>query len=203
MKKISIAGFILLSIALAGCTSNENELPAGSSTAASSSARVQDSSSSTVSDTESTKTNVEGIAVSASDALKAYPDTSVTSLELEPSLGTYYYEVKGMDDDTEYDVKINAETGDLKKEREEALDDDEKNGVERQEEELSIDGILSIEEAANAAVKAVGKGEAKEWSLEKEMSTTYWEVKVLDGRSETSVKLDAKTGDVLETELDD
>ncbi|MGC6767567.1 PepSY domain-containing protein [Enterococcus sp. LJL51] len=220
MKKIGIIGLVTLGVLLTGCTANRNELPPenrnSNSTTSKSSEAAESSQTSEAPENTTEATSgasvqtgsaLEGIERSAEEAIKAYqeayPDTSVTSLELDTSFGSYYYEVKGMDDNAEYEVKINAKTGELAKEKEERLDADEQNGVERKSEELSLEGILSIDEAAAAALKAVGQGEAIEWSLEREMSTTYWEVKVVNGRSEASVKLDAKTGAILETEMDD
>ncbi|WP_086347239.1 PepSY domain-containing protein [Candidatus Enterococcus clewellii] len=217
MKKAGLVGLILTGIILTGCTSNQNELPQqnsnqkSSETTATSTIEESKQSGSSAetksSSQDSTTTTTAGVKISAEEAIKAfqetYPDASITSLDLDPSFGTYYYEIKGVDDSVEYEVKIHGETGELTKEREEKLDADERNGIERENESLSLDGILTIEEAADTALKAVGKGEAIEWSLERELSTTYWEVKIVNGRSETSVKLDAKSGDILETELDD
>lgn len=222
MKKAGLMGLILTGIIMTGCTSNQNELPQQNNTQNSSTTATSKSESSRSSEssrqatratenssssTPATNNGTAVVSVSADEAIKAfqeaYPDASVTSLDLDTSFGTYYYEVKGVDDSTEYEVKVHGETGELTKEREETLDRDEQNGVERKNESLSLDGIMTIEEAADIALKAVGKGEATEWSLERELSTTYWEVKIVNGRSETSVKLDAKTGDILETELDD
>lgn len=222
MKKAGLVGLILTGIIMTGCTSNQNELPQQNSSQktsnttidskdenseSKSSAQAESTNQSSTSTNTSTTTGSTTVAVSADEAIKAfqqaYPEASVTSLDLDTSFGTYYYEVKGVDDSVEYEVKVNGETGELTKEREEKLDADERNGIERENESLSLDGIMTIEEAADIALKAVGKGEAVEWSLERELTTTYWEVKIVNGRSETSVKLDAKTGDILETELDD
>ncbi|MBP1048383.1 PepSY domain-containing protein [Enterococcus sp. BWM-S5] len=222
MKKAGLVGLILTGIIMTGCTSNQNELPQQNSSQktsnttidskdenseSESSAQAESTNQSSTSTNTSTTIGSTTVAVSADEAIKAfqqaYPEASVTSLDLDTSFGTYYYEVKGVDDSVEYEVKVNGETGELTKEREEKLDADERNGIERENESLSLDGIMTIEEAADIALKAVGKGEAVEWSLERELTTTYWEVKIVNGRSETSVKLDAKTGDILETELDD
>lgn len=220
MKKAGLLGLILTGIVMTGCTSNQNELPQQSNNQKSSetttsstvkhssseSSTMQESTGQTSSSNKASTTNAV-VSISAKEAIQAfqkeYPEASITSLDLDTSFGTYYYEVKGVDDSMEYEVKVHGETGEVTKEREEQLDTDERNGVERKNESLDLDGILTIEEAAKVALEAVGKGEATEWSLERELSTTYWEVKVVNGRSETSVKLDAKTGVVLETELDD
>lgn len=219
MKKLGLLGLVAAGMLFVGCSNNQNTLPSnnGGNSAASSAASESTASSTQVStqasDSSTTNSSTAGtsvnseIKITAGEALKAYeeayPNTSVTSLDLDTSFGTYYYDVKGVDDSVEYEIKVNAKTGEVTKEREEQLDREDQNGVERTNEALDIEGILSIDEAAAIAVKAAGNGEAIEWSLERELSTTYWEVKVKNGFSETSVKLDAKTGSILETELDD
>lgn len=215
MKKIGLLGLVAVGLIVTGCSSNKNVLPNdnGNTTNNNTSSTTQQSSqqdgtaSSTSNKNDATTSVNSEITVTANEALSAYqetyPDTSVTSLDLDTSFGSYFYEIKGVDDSVEYEIKVNAKTGEVTKEREEKLDREDQNGVERKNESLDLDGILSIDEAAAIAVEAAGKGEAFEWSLERELSTTYWEVKVKNGFSETSVKLDAKTGSILETEIDD
>ncbi|EOL49117.1 hypothetical protein RV11_GL001375 [Enterococcus phoeniculicola] len=227
MKKISLMGVVLLGMVLSGCTSNQNTLPEKSNSLSAvqetqkradsetSHSRTEDSSSNTKTSNTTNQsttssqpaTNTEGIDISLEKAISIYqdlyPDTAVTTVDLDTSFGKYYYEVKGVDDSMEYEVKIDAKTGEAKKEKEERLDSDEQNGVEKDEKALSLDKLLAVDKAAEVAVKAAGGGEAIEWSLEREWATTYWEVTVKNGRSETTVTLDAKTGEILETELDD
>lgn len=50
---------------------------------------------------------------------------------------------------------------------------------------------------------AAGAGEAVEWSLDKDNGIMLWEVSVKNGHSETSVKINNQTSEVLEIELDD
>ena len=76
-------------------------------------------------------------------------------------------------------------------------------GIKRKEDKLNIDNLLSIEKVSEIATENVGSGKATEWSLDKDMGITYWEVKVFDGQKETEVKINAQSGDVLETETDD
>lgn len=38
--------------------------------------------------------------------------------------------------------------------------------------------MITIEEAAKIAVDKVGSGTATDWDLDKDLGTTYWEVKV-------------------------
>ena len=220
MKKVSLISIVLFGVVLSGCTANQNTLPQKNNTSTTTQATKKSaieesnhsmtaSSSSTTLSTASSQpaATTEGIGISLEEAIgiyqNIYPDTAVTTVDLDTSFGKYYYEVKGVDDSMEYEVKIDVKTGEAKKEKEERLDSDEQNGVEKDEKALSLEGVLTVENAAEIAVKAAGGGEAIEWSLEREWVTTYWEVTVKNGRSETTVTLDAKTGKILETELDD
>ncbi len=63
--------------------------------------------------------------------------------------------------------------------------------------------MITIEEAAKIAVDKVGSGTATDWDLDKDLGTTYWEVKVKNGNQSTSVKINSETGEVLSTEQDD
>lgn len=205
-KKMMVVGTLCLGFALAGCTNTDKSLEANKESKMST--KVSQSITQDVSGTSnSTTKKTSQRKVSVEDAIKAYneayPNTSITSLDLDPSFGIYYYEIKGVDDSKEYEVKINAETGELKKEREETLDQDEQNGVEKKNEALELKDILSIEDVSKIAEDSVGEGTANEWSLERDLSLTYWEVKVQTGNKEMTLKINAQTGDVLEKELDD
>ncbi|MBM7689774.1 lysis protein [Enterococcus ureilyticus] len=204
MNKKMMIGTVCLGLLLAGCTSNNKSLENQAQTSNSSIKQTTPTDSGTIA-SDSTKTSQ--IKVTVDEAIKAYeaayPNTAVTSLDLDPSFGIYYYEIKGVDDSKEYEVKIHAETGELTKDREETLDQDEQNGVEKKNEALDLTKLKSLDEASKIAQDTVGEGTAIEWSLERDLSITYWEVKVQAGKKEVSVKINAQTGDVLEQELDD
>ncbi|OJG98514.1 hypothetical protein RV18_GL002937 [Enterococcus termitis] len=209
-KKVMIAT-VGLGVLLAGCTSNNKTLESNGQSKTSTEVSQTITFDSSTAESSTTTVNSNGnqvqVKVTLEEAIKAYqeayPDTVITSLDLDPSFGTYYYEIKGVDDSKEYEVKINAETKELKKEREETLDRDEQNGVEKENEALDLTKLKSLDDISKIAVDNVGEGQAVEWSLEKELSTTYWEVKVQSGKQEVSVKINAQTGVVLEKELDD
>lgn len=167
-------------------------------------------SSSTTQKTSQSQTSSEATTdfkVSVADAIKAYqeayPDSDITSIDLETSFGNYLYKIEGVDDSKEYEIQVDADTKEVSKEREEALDTEEQDGVKRKEDKLDLENLLSVEKVADIATKQVGSGKATDWSLDKDMGTAYWEVKVEDGHKETEVKIDAKSGKVLETETDD
>ena len=107
-----------------------------------------------------------------------------------------------MDQQKEYQVEVNAETGEFTKEKVETLDADEQNGVKMQEEALDLTNIISREQATTLAEKEAKVGQATDWKLEKELGITYWEVKVKAGQKKIEVKIDAHSGEILTTERD-
>ncbi|MGX7204079.1 PepSY domain-containing protein [Enterococcus pingfangensis] len=196
MKKIIVLGLSAALLAgLAGCGSDP-EYSSGSSSAQETS---QASQSSNEADTD--------FKVSVDDAInayqEAYPDSDITSIDLEKSLGNYVYKIEGVDDDKEYELRVDANTKAVSKEREENLDTEDQAGVKRTEDKLDLQDLLSIKQVSDIAEEHVGNGKATDWSLDKEDGTTYWEVKVTNGNEETEVKIDAQSGEVLETDVDD
>lgn len=195
---------------LAGCQSNQatpESTPAPATTSTSTGQQTT-SSTETSNQTMNSGTNAtKEIKVSAQKAIelfqKEYPNAAITSLELDSSWGSFFYKIDGVDDQNEYEMKINAANEEIQKQNPERLDQDEQNGQKKQEDALDTSKLLSIEEAAKIAEKQAGGGTATDWDLSKELGTTYWEVKVKNGNKSTQVKLNSQTGEVLATENDD
>ncbi len=134
---------------------------------------------------------------------KTYPNSDIIKLELDNSFGKIQYKIEGVDDIKEYTVKVDGETKKVDTEKEEALDTDERDGQKRQQEKINMTGLKSLTEISEIAEKEVGKGQADEWELEQKLGITYWEVTVKNGLKDTSVKINAQTGEVLEVEQED
>lgn len=208
MKKIlygSMTGLALFLVA--GCTSktptavsstNEQKETVISTTETSSS--VQQEATTTSEKTSSVAVSLEKVTTAFE---KKYPEAKITSLQLDTDFGRYFYEIEGVDQQKEYQVEVNAETGEFTKEKVETLDADEQNGVKMQEEALDLTNIISREQATTLAEKEAKVGQAADWKLEKELGITYWEVKVKEGQQKIEVKIDAHSGKILTTERDD
>ncbi|MGO0154382.1 PepSY domain-containing protein [Leuconostoc mesenteroides] len=134
---------------------------------------------------------------------KRYPNTSITSIELEKNLSSKHYDITGVDDNTAYTLKIHADTGKVIAHNTEQLDADEKNGTTKNNDAIAFDNIISLESAVNKAKDVAGGGSLNEWSLEKDDGRTYWEVTLKDENSDVTVKLDASNGQVIEKDEDD
>lgn len=147
------------------------------------------------------------VSVSVKEAIKIfqkeYPDTDITSIDLNSSFGKYFYEIESIDDSVEYSAKIDAKSKKISDKEKDRLDADDRGANKRKEEKLDTKDIISVKKASDLAIKEVGKGKATDWKLDRELDTTYWKVTIKNKSKSTEVMIDAKTGDVLSTEIDD
>lgn len=195
MKKIALTIVLLSTLTLAGCSHQGSNPPP---------AEPEPANSSMSSDTNQSKVGIVQLKVSTEDAIQryreTYPDTDITSISLEYKLGRPIYQIEGVDDTKEYELTINADTNDILQQQDENLNHDDQN--KRQEEALQLDGILNADKIAEIA-HSNARGSVVEMELTKDLGTTYWEVKLEDGKLETELKIDAQTGNTLEKEQDD
>lgn len=208
MKKIlygSMTGLALFLVA--GCTpktptavSSTNEQKETVISTSETSSSVQQEATTTSEKTSAVAVSLEKVTTAFE---KKYPEAKITSLQLDTDFGRYFYEIEGVDQQKEYQVEVNAETGEFTKEKVETLDADEQNGVKMQEEALDLTNIISREQATTLAEKEAKVGQATDWKLEKELGITYWEVKVKEGQQKIEVKIDAHSGKILTAERDD
>lgn len=208
MKKIlygSMTGLALFLVA--GCTSKTPTAVSSTNEQKETAISTSETSSSVQQEATTTSEKTSAVAVSLEKVTtafeKKYPEAKITSLQLDTDFGRYFYEIEGMDQQKEYQVEVNAETGEFTKEKVETLDADEQNGVKMQEEALDLTNIISREQATTLAEKEAKVGQATDWKLEKELGITYWEVKVKEGQQKIEVKIDAHSGKILTTERDD
>lgn len=208
MKKIlygSMTGLALFLVA--GCTSKTPTAVSSTNEQKETAISTSEISSSVQQEATTTSEKTSAVAVSLEKVTtafeKKYPEAKITSLQLDTDFGRYFYEIEGVDQQKEYQVEVNAETGEFTKEKVETLDADEQNGVKMQEEALDLTKIISREQATTLAEKEAKVGQATDWKLEKELGITYWEVKVKEGQQKIEVKIDAHSGKILTTERDD
>ena len=194
---------------LAGCGDNSAQLENGTQEESSSQSVAQESqstqtnSSTASSSTKNTDSATKQMSLDEIIALyqKNKPDTDITGIEIESRMNKFVYEVKGMDDSKEYKLFF-TETGELQHQEEEMLDEDERNGNERNNEKLDLKNLLPLDQINSIAQKEVN-GDITEWSLERELSKTYWDVKIVKNGQQSDVSIDAQSGNVLEVEMDD
>lgn len=132
-------------------------------------------------------------AVSLDDAVTKFREefpaegVEITSVELDHDDDRYEYDIQGYDNENEYELVIDAESGEIIS-REEEQDDVDPD-------DLAIDfvKIISPEEAMAKALEN-NTGYVKSYELESEDGKLVYDIDVEEG---DDVKLDAETGDIL------
>ena len=129
-----------------------------------------------------------------------HKNTDIVELELDKNHNNYLYDIEAVDDENKYEFSIDAQTSKIVKDETEMLDEHEKNGVAR-DRKINFDEAIIPSKAMDIATKKQN-GIVKEWSLKNKNSITYYEVKIIENKTEHKVKVDAKSSEVLEVEKD-
>lgn len=125
----------------------------------------------------------------------------VESVELEGKRDKVLYEVDIEKDHIDYDVYIDAHTGELYSiNQDDDFDDDDStvSGNQTQKNE----GTISQSEAINIAEKATN-GKMHEIEKDEDDGRIKYEIELKTDRGEAEVEIDAVTGKILEVEFDD
>jgi uncharacterized membrane protein YkoI len=126
-------------------------------------------------------------------ALKAANGT-ITDIELDNGRNPNY-EVDIIHDGFEYDLKLDAFTGEVLEQDSEKEDGDE-------EEAAALSGdLISSDEAVEAALAAAG-GTVKEVSLDNDDGVASYEIELQDGKTTHEITVNAVDGSILENESD-
>lgn len=136
-------------------------------------------------------------AISLDDAVAKFKETfteegiEVSGVELDEDDGKYAYAIQGFKENKEYEVKIDAESGDILAQEEEIDDDNDDS-----DDDIAIDfiNIISPQEAMTKALEN-NKGYVKSYELDhNDDGKLVYEIDIEDG---DDVELDAQTGDIL------
>ena len=138
-------------------------------------------------------------------ALKVVTGT-VTQVELEKNLRGTIYEVEVHKDGFEYDLDLDAYTGEVLKNEKSKDDDDEDDSFKQSEVSNAKTGSttfkVSMEEAIELALKEA-TGTVQEVELESEHSKIYHKIEIEDGNKEVDVLVDIESGKVSVEQEDD
>jgi len=128
-------------------------------------------------------------------------DGTVTEVELERKLSGSVYEVEIKKDGYEYDLDLDAVTGEVLKE-DKSTDDDEAGLDDNSTKSDSSDVAITHEAAIEIALKEAA-GTVTEIELEIDNGRTYYEIEIEVGTKEVDIEVDAKSGAVLSGDKDD
>lgn len=122
--------------------------------------------------------------------LREYEVDYITKVELDSDMNQWKYDVAGASNEKEYELVIDAHTGDILDQSEEAIEKgDEEQGI-------SLNEILSPSEAMKI-VQAETSNEIGGWTLEVENGTEQYEIEVRDGSEDIDYIINAISGELV------
>lgn len=144
-------------------------------------------------DAPDTSNGIYGVefAVSLEEAVQIFHDTfgegiNISDVDFDTDRGNYEYQISGWDEENDYELDIDATTGEVNEE--ETDRDSDRDNV------IDFNAIISPTEAMDIAVEESGSDFVEDWSLEEDDGFTIYEVNIENGND---VTIDAETGDVL------
>lgn len=146
---------------------------------------------------------------------------TITELELEKKKGKAVYEIEVHDGKKEFELLVDAETGEVIKEKIDDRDDVEKKHPdkkpaikEKQVENKKPQNKDNVSRNAKAEENLIGMEEAKtialrefdgrieELELDEDDGRLVYEIELGDGNREAELEIDAKTGEIVELDME-
>ena len=131
----------------------------------------------------------------------AHPKQDLTTVELkyDDDLKFYVVEFEAVDDENEYELKINAGTGAEVAKSEQSLVKAKQGGVERREEGLNLEKMKEFKDIKAAAEAGADVKDFKldHWDLDRDGEATVWTLTYKNGDIDVEVKVDAQSGQVV------
>lgn len=127
---------------------------------------------------------------------KLHANAKVESFQLEVENGKAYYKVSGYDVEKEYEVTVDAVTGDIVKDEFEAENTSAKTA------DVQLEMIEAVDKYMDEALKDAGQGfEAGEYEVEFEDGKYVVTVEVVNGTKDISYTYDYETGKLIEKDM--
>lgn len=127
---------------------------------------------------------------------KLHADAKVESFQLDIENGKAYYKVDGYDAENEYEVTVDAVTGDIVKDEFEAENTSAKTA------DLQLEMIESVDKYMAEALKDAGQGyEAGEYEVEFDDGKYEVSVEVVNGNKDITYTYDYETGKLIEKDM--
>jgi len=126
----------------------------------------------------------------------------VNDIELEQKKSGSVFEVEVQTDEAEYELNIDAKTGEVLRVKEEAHSDEDSLKDRKSLQAMVADGKLITEQAAIDIAMKQAAGTLTEVKLEDEDGNLYYKIEIQDDKFEHEFEIDAVTGSVWKYEKD-
>lgn len=197
-------GVAALGLALTGCAGGSDDVSDDRDTAPESSPTEQETAPSGSDDGGSVTERgadlaTTDFATSWEDALatgRSGFDGELAEIVLDWQRDRYAYTIELVSDTEEYEVRVDADTGEAFDEQSETIDSDDV--AEKQNEVVDVDAVVSWDDALQTALGA-RDGTVTEWKLEGTEQGPQYQFDIESGDAEDAeVTVDAESGELLE-----
>lgn len=146
--------------------------------------------------------NNQEFSILLEDAVQIFNDTnpgaSIESIQFDDDDDeTYEYDIDGFDGTNEYELSIDANSGETRDQ-----ESDEDNDDDNDDEALNFDNLISPQEAMDIALNEIGSGHVEEWELDMNDGRPTYEINLenTDNQNDDDddITIHAETGEVLE-----
>ena len=114
-------------------------------------------------------------------------DVNISSIELDEDIRGYEYDLSGWDGEQEYELSLDAHSGEIKKQ--DIEQDNDRDDI------INFDNIITPREAMEIAVNDTGVDFVEGWSLEEDDGIIVYEI---DLQGVDDITLNAETGDIVD-----
>ncbi|KIL46776.1 PepSY domain-containing protein [Jeotgalibacillus soli] len=194
MKRKMITGTLVSAVILGGAIGAGAMTNGFESVSLQSKSEVASITSQTVGETQKEMLSIE----EAKEIAVAKYGGYVESIELERENRVQVYDIDIENDGIEYDIDLDAYTGEFLKVKEERDDDDD----DKQTGENALtDDVITQDEAISIALKAA-PGTVVRVELDEDDGRIKYEIEIKTTDGEADIEIDAHTGDILEVDHD-
>ena len=127
---------------------------------------------------------------------KLHADAKIESFQLDIENGKAYYKVDGYDAENEYEVTVDAVTGDIIK------DEFESENTSNKTADVKLEMVEAVDKYMEEALKDAGQGyEAGEYEVEFDDGKYEVSVEVVNGNKDITYTYDYETGKLIEKDM--
>ncbi|MFD2627211.1 PepSY domain-containing protein [Oceanobacillus kapialis] len=136
---------------------------------------------------------------------------TITELELDKEANRTVYEIEVTDNKIETDLEMDAETGEVLKEKSGTVnrDDDDHDDYDGSHDDAQDDNVVQVnnkdlitEKEAIAIAKKEFNGKAREVEMDEDDGRVLYEIEIVKDRTEADFEIDAVSGEILEMDID-
>lgn len=149
------------------------------------------------------KMNILSVAQVLAQYFEAYPDDILTKFQLAHKGPFYKYAFVGNDGNVRHTLELNAQTGDVLKDKAKDLRPKDQDPARREAKTLNLENLLPLNQITDLALNAVAVKNPVQWELDRKGPRTLWKVEITNdtGANMHEVKIDAQDGTILQTKL--